>query len=95
MLHGTYPTWMLSFQRSLKDPINNFQYSFFEDEYNLEGKIHMGYVTLITSITDNMVVVKIEDITTSKYELCTLVQLCNDLSLDPIHIYDVVDDFLS
>lgn len=55
----------------------------------------MGYVTLITSITDNMVVVKIEDITTSKYELCTLVQLCNDLSLDPIHIYDVVDDFLS
>lgn len=67
----------------------------FEDEYNLEGKIHMGYVTLITSITDNMVEVKIEDITTSKYELCTLVQLCNDLSLDPIHIYDVVEDFLS
>lgn len=55
----------------------------------------MGYVTLITSITDNMVEVKIEDITTSKYELCTLVQLCNDLSLDPIHIYDVVEDFLS
>lgn len=76
-------------------PTNNFQYSIFEGEYVLEGQAYIGFGILITSITDNEVIAKLEDVTTSKYELCTLVQLCNDLSLDPIHIYDVVEDFLS
>lgn len=74
---------------------NNFKYSIFEDKYVLEGQTYTGFGILITSIADNMVVAKIEDVTTSKYELCRLVQLCNELSLDPIHIYDVVEDFLS
>lgn len=74
---------------------NNFQYSICEGEYVLEGQTYVGFGILITSATANEIIAKIEDITTSKYELCTLVQLCNDLSLDPIHIYDVVEDFLS
>ena len=79
----------------MDNPINNFLYSIFNDEYNLEGETHIGFGILITSTTDNKVITRIEDVTTSKYELCTLVQLCNDLSLNPIHIYDVVEDFLS
>ena len=79
----------------MRNPTNNFLYSILEDKYNLEGETHIGFGILITSTTDNKIITKIEDVTTSKYELYTLVQLCNDLSLDPIHIYDVVEDFLS
>lgn len=79
----------------MENPTNNFLYSILEDEYILEGQVHTGFGIIITSTIANEVVAKIEDITTSKYELYTLVQLCNDLSLDPIHIYDVVEDFLS
>ena len=79
----------------MENPTNNFLYSVLEDEYIFEGQAHTGFGIIITSTIAKEVVAKIEDITTSKYELCTLVQLCNDLSLDPIHIYDVVEDFLS
>lgn len=79
----------------MDNPTNNYLYSILEDEYIFKGQAHTGFGIIITSTTVNEVVAKIEDITTSKYELCTLVQLCNDLSLDPIHIYDVVEDFLS
>lgn len=74
---------------------NNFMYSIFEDKYILEGQPYISFGILIISTIDSKVVTKIEDITTSKYELYSLVQLCNDLSLDPIHIYNVVEDFLS
>lgn len=79
----------------MNNPINNFLYSIFEDEYILNGEMHIGFGILITSTTNNEVVTKVEDVTTSKFELLSLVQLCNDLSLDPIHIYNVVEDFLS
>ena len=79
----------------MEKPTNNFLYSILEDEYILEGQAHTGFGIIITSTISNEVVAKIEDITTSKYKLCTLVQLCNDISLNPIHIYDVVEDFLS
>ena len=77
------------------NPTNNFLYSIFEDKHIIEGEIHIGFGILVTSTTNNEVVTKVENVTTSKYELLSLVQLCNDLSLDPIHIYDVVEDFLS
>lgn len=79
----------------MDNPTNNYLYSFLEDEYILEGQAHTGFGIIITSTTANEVISQIDDITSSKYELCTLVQLCNDLSLDQIHIYDVVEDFLS
>lgn len=77
------------------NPTNNFLYSIFEDEYFLEGETHIGFGICITSTSDNEVVTKIEDVTASKYDIFALIQLCNELSLDPIHIYDVVEDFLS
>ena len=79
----------------MDNPTNIFLYSAIKDKYNLEGETHIGFGILITSTTDNKVITKIEDVTTSKYELDSIVQLCNDLSLDPIHIYDVLEDFLS
>lgn len=36
----------------------------------------------------------INDISTDKEKVERLVALCNELELSPIHIYDVIDDFL-
>ena len=36
----------------------------------------------------------INDISTNKEKVEKLVFLCNELELSPIHIYDVIDDFL-
>lgn len=36
----------------------------------------------------------IKDISVNKSKIKTLVNLCNKNNLSPIHIYDVVDDFL-
>ena len=36
----------------------------------------------------------IEDISINKQKIEKLVNLCNELELSPIHIYDVIDDFL-
>ena len=79
----------------MNNPINNILYSIFLGEYVLEGRTYIGFGILITFTTNNEVVTKVENVTTAKYELLSLVQLCNNLSLDPIHIYDVAEDFLS
>ena len=70
-------------------------YSIFQDVYTLDHRAHIGFGIIVVSIPNNKIELKIEDITTSKCALCSLVQLCNELSLDPIHIYDVIEDFLS
>jgi len=36
----------------------------------------------------------IRDITTDKAALAHLVELCNSLQLSPVHIHDVVEDFV-
>ncbi|MBQ7128906.1 MAG: hypothetical protein IJO19_02845 [Clostridia bacterium] len=55
-----------------------------EDE---EGKIWNTY-----GITFNDII--INDISTEKEKIEKLVSLCNELDLSPIHIYDVIEDFL-
>ena len=35
------------------------------------------------------------DVSKNKYLIDNLVKLCNDLQLDPIHLDDVIDDFLN
>lgn len=41
------------------------------------------------------VLLHISDITCDASKITELVELCNRLELSPIHIYDVVDDFLA
>lgn len=36
----------------------------------------------------------IVDISTNRDRVSLLINLCNKLNLDPIHIYDVIEDFL-
>ena len=39
--------------------------------------------------------VSIDDISTNEMEIKDLVDKCNRLELSPIHLYDVVEDFLN
>ena len=40
-------------------------------------------------------ITKLHDITSDKKALAELVSLCNRLQLSPIHLHDVVEDFLA
>ncbi len=40
-------------------------------------------------------IAKLHDITSDKNALAELVSLCNRLQLSPIHLHDVVEDFLT
>lgn len=41
------------------------------------------------------VIASVKDITFDKSKLDILVQQCNNLQLSPIHLYDVIEDFIS
>ncbi len=57
-------------------------------KYTLEGNCYLGYGI---ECPDR----NVEDITTDYRRLAALVKLWNELELDPIHINNVVEDFLS
>lgn len=40
-------------------------------------------------------ITKLHDITSDKKALAELVSLCNRLQLSPIHLHDVIEDFLT
>ena len=48
--------------------------------------VYDGIVTVLDSVTD---------ITANRQPLEELVKLCNELSLEPIHLNDIVEDFLA
>ena len=39
-------------------------------------------------------IIKVQDISSNKNAIKDLVDLCNRLELSPIHLYDVIEDFL-
>lgn len=49
-------------------------------------QVYDGIVTVLDSVTD---------ITVNRQPLEELVKLCNELSLEPIHLNDIVEDFLA
>ena len=53
-----------------------------------------AYVDAATSNTKN-VIAYVRDVTTSKIEIENLVQKCNAFGLSPIHLVDVIGDFLN
>ena len=58
-----------------------------------EGKEYNAYGIKTQGFGDEDVFVS--DVTDDCDALETLVRLCNDEKLDPIHIYDVIEDFLA
>ena len=53
-----------------------------------------AYIDAATSNTKN-VIAYVRDVTASKTEIENLVQKCNAFGLSPIHLVDVIEDFLN
>lgn len=60
--------------------------------YLLEAETHIGYGIGYRSRNQ---VVYFEDITTDLLAMTDLIFLCNKLKLSPIHLEDVVEDFIA
>ena len=67
---------------------------------NLQGDVigiwNQSGTKVITYTYDawGRVIVSVRDITTDKEGLLALAEACNRLSLSPIHLYDVIEDYL-
>ena len=66
------------------------KYSLIKGTYLIEGKAHIGYGI---GYTENSAL-SFEDLTLNPISVAKLVKLCNELDLSPIHLKDVVEDFL-
>ncbi len=74
--------------------MNNYLYTVFKSIHTIDDITYTSFGIVITSTQDNSVIERIKDISTSEAKITKLVNLCNELSLEPIHIYDVIEDFI-
>ena len=74
----------------------SYEYRLIEGEYTVDNQTHIGYgISLIKRGIIPADIASIHDISTDKSEIVRFIALCNELELDPIHLYDAVDDLLS
>ena len=66
------------------------KYSLIKGSYLIDGESHIGYGISYTENSE----VSFEDLTLNPITVAKLVKLCNELDLSPIHLKDVVEDFL-
>ncbi len=71
--------------------MNRDMYYLIKDTYTLEGEAHIGYGI---GCSDSKRSSTFEDLTTDQNRADTLIEQCNKLHLSPIHLEDVVEDFL-
>ena len=73
-------------------------YEVTEETYSLCGINHASYGISAYADADSdhttTIIAWIRDITSDKQKLAELVRQCNRLELSPIHLNDVVEDFL-
>ena len=68
------------------------KYQVIESRVEIDGVIYTSYG--IGCENAGNLLFQINDLSINKDRVSKLVYLCNDLQLDPIHIDDVVEDFL-
>lgn len=66
------------------------KYSLIKGTYLIEGEAHIGYGI---GYTENSAL-SFENLALNPIPVAKLVKLCNELDLSPIHLKDVVEDFL-
>ncbi len=71
------------------------EYRLYEGQYRIEDQMYVGYGISIFDTDSGKELLCIEDITISKEKITSLIKQCNEKGLSPIHIYDVIEDFLS
>lgn len=65
-------------------------YKLISKKYYIENTSYIGYGIATSDVT-----VRIEDISTEKGEVEKLVGRCNDFDVSPVHLTDIVMDFLN
>ena len=60
--------------------------------YTIENKEYIGYGIVCKGENGTYL---LEDISCNAAEVLLLIDRCNSLSLSPIHLFDVVEDFIS
>ena len=71
----------------------NTIYELTEGYFNVESDTHIGYGISVKDFKNHQSL-NFNDISIDKDKIVKLISLCNELHLDPIHIKDVIDDFL-
>ena len=79
--------------RQLKEDVI---YKIIESKQTLEGVRYCSYGIAVYPKSDNSAPawLSVDDITTDKARLEELIRQCNLLNLSPIHLHDVIEDFL-
>lgn len=70
-----------------------YEYSLVESDCEIEGYKYTGYGICVRSVSAGEIK-SFPDISVRRGDVLELVDRCNRLALDPIHIEDVIDDFL-
>lgn len=63
--------------------------------YNQITHINYGIGLIDKNDPEGVLIDAVTDLSTNKNEVLHLIKLCNRLSLDPIHLWDIVNDFLA
>lgn len=79
--------------------MRNITYGLTKETYTLNGASRQAYGIAAYADADEdgtaTIVKSIHDITANEQSLKDLIERCNRLELSPIHLMDVVEDFLS
>lgn len=79
--------------------ITNVRYGITEEIYYTENSSRISYGIAVYDNEEEdgtaTVIEAVHDITSDRQSLSNLIDLCNRLELSTIHLYDVIEDFLS
>jgi len=73
------------------------QYIWIESNYRANGVLYTAYGIAYVDFSDGVPVIlkAIPDLSTDKDRVQQLAALCTELQISPMHLRDVIDDFLS
>lgn len=69
------------------------EYICHKETYSMENNTYVGYGIAVQA-SDGSILSVMPDISVNESEVQDLIELCNSLVLDPIHLHDVVQDYL-
>ena len=78
--------------------MSSITYGICEELYEIDGKsrISYGIIAYSDAMADDTktILASVRDVSVDRTKISELIQTCNDLELSPLHLEDVVADFL-
>ncbi len=89
--------WSVTSTRREQHENDSCSYEMIEERYEEGEQTRVSYGIAVCAESNGVVdtIRTVDDITSDRERLLCLVQDCNRLKLSPLHILDVVDDFLT